>query len=641
MSLLKKIICAAIACVMLFSICACGQKELAQDKSPLTMYVGLGNGGGTYYDELKEYIFNTTGVDVQFVYTNALDTSNYAINCIKNADLPADIMITASETPKAYQEGAFLDLAAVSNLMDSFKNYAISSASIDGAVYQLPFTSRLIGIGYNKTLLEEMGWELPETFDDMVALKEKADEAGINFSLSAGVATGHGFNYLQNIMATQFTSTIKGREWFDKWQAGEAGIDEFAQACGYFEKWHDAGLFGRFYDTDWNASSAAASTRCLFCFDILNQTGKYEGPLMDENGNEVEGVTLCDEWASMPFISEDGSNNNFVIYNNMYLALDRKLGENQEAEKLTKAIRVLDCLTTNEAGQIFTKSVPDGYLATKDFEIDDSRLYAAYKNEIQEGYIMPWFYNFFDADSVVDTGELVNRYLKDDSATMQEILKMLDDRNTAALNSQIRSLGTVENNLGYDGVAKLIAVAGARSLDSMIPDSVDVSLCAYVTDANLSTIPRAVQLPVAQSKLYSGDYEAIRSRTLVNQQSENPIAAILTGKELSSLIDTGYVYNHTIPADPDKGTEEKNEELKYDFAAVMREGVKIDNNSESTYVVAISKAALNEGFYEQLLEEGRIISDSEGNPISGSVDTAIDDFVAEVGTISESTLVLK
>ena len=623
---------------MACSICACGKKELAQDKSPLTMYVGLGNAGGTYYDELKECIFNTTGVEVKFVYTNALDTSNYAINCIKNADLPADIMITASATPEEYQKGAFLDLAGVSNLMDSFTTAIISSTNIDGAIYQLPFTSRLIGIGYNKTLLEEMGWELPKTFDDMVALKEKADEAGINFSLSAGAATGHGFNYLQNIMATQFTSTIEGKEWFDKWQAGGATIDKFAEACTYFEKWRDAGLFGTFHDTDWNASYTAASTRCLFCFDILNQTSRYEGPLMDADGNEVAGVTLCDEWASMPFISEDGSNNNFVIYNNMYLALDKKLGEKQEAEKLTEAIRVLDFLTTNEAARIFTNNVPDGYLATKSFEIDDSRLYAAYKKEIQEGYIMPWFYNFYDADSVVDTGELVNKYIKDNSATMPEILKMLDDRNTAALNSQVRSLGTVEKTLGYDAVAKLIAIAGARSLDSMISETVDVSLCAYVTDATISTIPRAVQLPVAQTKLYGGEYEAVRSRTLVNQQSENPVAVILNGKELSSLIDTGYVYKHVIA---DNSTEGKSEELKYDFAVVAREGIRIENNADMTYVVAVSKTALDESFYEKLLGEGRIIVDNEGNPVSGTVDTAMDDFVTEIGTVTESALVLK
>ena len=56
-----------------------------------------------------------------------------------------------------------------SRLQDVFDN---------GAIYLLPSVYNCYGITYNKTLLREHGWELPNSFAELEVLAAKAKEAG-------------------------------------------------------------------------------------------------------------------------------------------------------------------------------------------------------------------------------------------------------------------------------------------------------------------------------------------------------------------------------------------------------------------------------------------------------------------------------
>lgn len=61
----------------------------------------------------------------------------------------------------------------------------------DGKVYLAPFNSSPMGMVYNKTLFEENGWELPETWDDFFALGDLAKEQGIALFTYQGIYPGY------------------------------------------------------------------------------------------------------------------------------------------------------------------------------------------------------------------------------------------------------------------------------------------------------------------------------------------------------------------------------------------------------------------------------------------------------------------
>lgn len=61
----------------------------------------------------------------------------------------------------------------------------------DGRIYLAPFNASPMGLVYNKTLFEENGYELPETWDDFFALGDKAKADGIALMTYQGIYPGY------------------------------------------------------------------------------------------------------------------------------------------------------------------------------------------------------------------------------------------------------------------------------------------------------------------------------------------------------------------------------------------------------------------------------------------------------------------
>ena len=228
---MKKAITFLLVLIMVFTFAGCN-KETVQDESPVSMLVSMGN-GEAYYTQLAELIKENLGIEVEFVYHNSCDSSNMIKQYFANRDLPADIVFTSSKTDDELLKDSCIDLFSKSSVTSAYTQTTLSNClTEDGAIYQLPISSKLIGITYNETLLQEMGWELPETFEDMVELKAKCDEAGIKFAVTDGAATGHGFNLLFHLMGAQWLSTSEGTGWFEEFQAGTEKTSQVSGAMG-------------------------------------------------------------------------------------------------------------------------------------------------------------------------------------------------------------------------------------------------------------------------------------------------------------------------------------------------------------------------------------------------------------------------
>ncbi|GIV80645.1 MAG: ABC transporter substrate-binding protein [Litorilinea sp.] len=70
----------------------------------------------------------------------------------------------------------FVDLLGWS---DIFVPWALNLGLVDGVLYSLPHEMETLVLYYNKTLFEEHGWQPPKTMDDLMALAEEIDAAGI------------------------------------------------------------------------------------------------------------------------------------------------------------------------------------------------------------------------------------------------------------------------------------------------------------------------------------------------------------------------------------------------------------------------------------------------------------------------------
>ena len=88
----------------------------------------------------------------------------------------------------------------------------------------LPSFYTCFGITYNKTILDENGWTLPTSLEELEELAPKVEEAGYKLCLNQVQYPGSGFQYLCNIADTGYLSTLDGRKWQEDFLSGKTTL---------------------------------------------------------------------------------------------------------------------------------------------------------------------------------------------------------------------------------------------------------------------------------------------------------------------------------------------------------------------------------------------------------------------------------
>jgi raffinose/stachyose/melibiose transport system substrate-binding protein len=96
------------------------------------------------------------------------------------------------------------DYASQYGWADRIATQSLEATSLDGTLYGLPLTVDLIGMYYNQTLLDEQGWSVPQTVEELKTLCGQATEAGYDpplaFSNNPGWQAFHQFSMTANAM---------------------------------------------------------------------------------------------------------------------------------------------------------------------------------------------------------------------------------------------------------------------------------------------------------------------------------------------------------------------------------------------------------------------------------------------------------
>lgn len=636
---MKKAMCLFLAFALLFSLSGCAgtENEPEQDTSPISMLIALGN-GEAYYKALADTIRQQLGIEVEFVYQISANTTDMQRLYFANNDLPADIIFTASKTNDELLKDCCVDLLSLSSVTALFTPTTIQGCTTDeGAIYQLPVSTKLIGITYNETLLEEMGWDVPESFDDMVELKAKCDEAGIRFAICDGAATGHGFNWLFHLMGSQWLSTPEGTEWFEGFQAGTRSIEEFKEKCEYFKKWTEAGLWGSVHNQDWSGNYEFSTVRALFWYGLTNSVAGYSGPMLDKEGNET-GVTLNDTFKTIPWLSEYGSNNCYTYYDNCWIYLSKALEAPEKSEKLQKALKILEFLASDDATALVSNMSKDSYVPVNNYQAGSDRVYSAYIESIRNGFVQPWYYNSFDADSISFTGAAVNAYILG-TGSFDDIFKTLDEYNQLHLNKQIHVLANFPDGLDYENTARLVAVSAATAVNSALEASgsaerIEVALAPYTPGANLMQPWRSAA--VSNSFVYPGDLDIAVSNCLIPPGIGIPCAVRMSGAEIKELIGKGFdPSDRFVNAETGESSFDAEHYGPYPYVCVVKDGAELEDGRE--YPVALCEAFLTRAQASYLSENGRFITGLEG---VCSLEAGLKQFGAQHPVITPEDLVL-
>ena len=124
-------------------------------------------------------------VELEIISYGGANGSGYARLSLEHGDIP-DIYISTQNFSRESQEKYLLDLSNY-DFVNRYSESLLVAQDVNGAIYLLPCGYQMIGINYNKTILEENGWKVPEDFEQFAALAGQIEEAGYQ-------AVGNGMN---------------------------------------------------------------------------------------------------------------------------------------------------------------------------------------------------------------------------------------------------------------------------------------------------------------------------------------------------------------------------------------------------------------------------------------------------------------
>jgi raffinose/stachyose/melibiose transport system substrate-binding protein len=192
------------------------------------------------------------------------------------------------------------DLAAEYGWTERVAGAALEQAKIDGVLYGLPLEIDLIGMYANQTLLDQEGWEIPETIDELIAFCGTAKEAGytpLAFSNNPGWSAFHQFTFTSNNMIGPEAMEALLFDHEGRWDTPEQvqAIDDF------FVKLRDAGCFS----DDVNALTYDDGNSLFFSGQaLLHPTGSWLLTDIEQNMPDFE-------IAFVPFPAVDGGQGRF------------------------------------------------------------------------------------------------------------------------------------------------------------------------------------------------------------------------------------------------------------------------------------------------------------------------------------------
>ena len=392
-------------------------------------------------------------VNIEVVPYSGDNTTTCLQNMFAAGDLPDICTLSVYNPMTDLVSNKLLDLSGY-DFTDNYVESRLQDVFDGGAIYLLPSAYNCYGITYNKTLLREHGWELPNSFAELEELAAKAKEAGVDLCLPQIQYPGYGFQYLCSIADADFLGTLDGRLWQQDYLSGKANVSNtpgMMQAMAYVQKWKDIGML--------NDSGDALD-------DNVTRQRMAEGNTLFLIGNTngiVEADGNADKFGLMPYLSEDGTQNVFVLNVNRFYGLNKKLEQDpQKLEDALKVMRVLSTVAGTSALQPAT-ALKSSLLPFKDAKADGT-YYADIADALNAGNTAPFIYSGWE-NTIVTTGLKMLDFMKG-NATIEDVIRQLDEDQDSVVNNTPDTITTVTEELSQEDCAMLVGRCFAQATDS-------------------------------------------------------------------------------------------------------------------------------------------------------------------------------
>ena len=507
-----------LACIAATGLTGCGKTDETSKKHEAITFMAPYLEVDSFIEEVhKTY----PEVNLEVITYSGSNTTTYLQNMLEADDLP-DICTQTFYKPDVVDvSDKMIDLSGY-DFTDNYVESRLKEVSDDGALYMLPSLYNCYGITYNKTLLEKHGWKLPTSFTELEELADKAKEAGVTLCMAQIQYPGSAFQYICNIADAGFLGTLSGKQWQKDYLSGKANVSDtegMMDSMEYIQKWKDIGMF----DSSNSDPTDDGKTREAF---IKGNTLFLLGP---QNGI-MDSEDRTDKFGLMPYLSEDGSKNVFILNVNRFYGLNKKL-ENHP-EKLEDALKVMRVLSTVEGTSALypDSTLKAGLLPFKDAKADDT-YYADISDFINAGNTTPFIYSGWE-NTIVNTGTKMLEFMQD-KASIKDVADQLDEDQDSVVNNQPEVFTTATEEISQESCAKLVGRCFAEATGS---DIALISLGTWISGNGTNQNNGGVS-----GKLYAKNITDYDICTILPTGWSQTIQTVrLTGKQIQDLYKEGY-----------------------------------------------------------------------------------------------------
>lgn len=410
---------------VIFLLSACTSYEAGSENNSDALTWGTWGSYGNHQQFLELLGETYPEIELEYISYTGANRTEYSWAQMRADDIP-DIFITSQILDEELAKERLVDLSGYP-FINNISTAVLDQAEIDGGIYLLPISYSVYGIFYNKTLMEEKNWEVPENFGELEALCAEIESEGMTPGIIATQLTGCPFSAVFNLAKTDWLTTPEGITWEKDFLAGNAGAEgTWEDTMAYVQQYVDIGMFSpdpEDRDHDVLVSDYLGNRKAMFCVAVhaINRT--------------TAGKDGGDELGIMPYISRDGSKNVYMYSPTCYFGISSRLTEPGNEEKLEEAVLIMSLLFSEEGQAALLGENPATTLSVLDSHSvpEDSMVYDA-QQAMREGRAFPMTYAHWE-NVLADMGQAYKEWFRgENDMDGEKCIRQMDELQQTYLN---------------------------------------------------------------------------------------------------------------------------------------------------------------------------------------------------------------
>lgn len=301
---------------------------------------------------LAAYAEVAPNVEIKFEPTNPSDY-NATLRVQLEGGTGPDLMYARSYQTGAqlFSEGYFADCSDLPGLKENFTEGSLAPwTSDDGKVFAVPFAAVSHAVYYNKDVFAENELEIPETWEDFIALCAALKEKGIT-PLANGVADE--WDALECFFLTMLPNYIGGASEREKYESGEKPLNDPAFVEAY-------------------AAIAETSPYLPEGFEAITYNDSQALFLSQGAAMFMDGSWTCEayrdktdfEWGVFAAPAPEGQETRITFHPDLAITMNAATTHPEEAQAF------LAWLCTEEGASAAARFLPAGYFPLINFPIE-------------------------------------------------------------------------------------------------------------------------------------------------------------------------------------------------------------------------------------------------------------------------------